>query len=45
MLKPVGLTHGHYECRLLAETLPVLTMENSSFLLVSGFKQMNIARR
>src|SRR5256714_3045739 len=25
MLKPVGLTHGHYECRLLDETLPVLT--------------------
>ncbi len=25
MLKPVGLTHGHYECRSLDETLPVLT--------------------
>jgi len=25
MLKPVGLTHGHYECRALDETLPVLT--------------------
>jgi catechol 2,3-dioxygenase-like lactoylglutathione lyase family enzyme len=25
MLKPVGLTHGHYECRSLSETLPVLT--------------------
>ena len=24
-LKPMGLTHGHYECRSLAETLPVLT--------------------
>jgi catechol 2,3-dioxygenase-like lactoylglutathione lyase family enzyme len=25
MLKPVGLTHGHYECRSLGETLPVFT--------------------
>ena len=25
MLKPVGLTHGHYECRSLNETLPVFT--------------------
>ena len=25
MLKPVGLTHGHYECRRLDETLPVFT--------------------
>lgn len=25
MLNPVGLTHGHYECRALAETIPVLT--------------------
>ena len=25
MLKPIGLTHGHYECRSLEETLPVLT--------------------
>ena len=25
MLKPLGLTHGHYECRALDETLPVLT--------------------
>ena len=25
MLQPVGLTHGHYECRSLDETLPVLT--------------------
>src|SRR5207247_252363 len=23
MLKPVGLTHGHYECRSLAETLQI----------------------
>ena len=25
MLKPRGLTHGHYECRSLDETLPALT--------------------
>jgi len=25
MLKPVGLTHGHYECRSLEQTLPVFT--------------------
>src|SRR5258708_14580697 len=25
MLKPIGLTHGHYECRERDETLPVLT--------------------
>lgn len=25
MLRPVGLTHGHYECRSLSETLPVFT--------------------
>src|SRR5258708_28446837 len=25
MLKPVGLTHGHYECRSLDDTLPVFT--------------------
>jgi catechol 2,3-dioxygenase-like lactoylglutathione lyase family enzyme len=25
MLKPLGLTHGHYECRSLGETLPVFT--------------------
>ena len=25
MLRPLGLTHGHYECRSLGETLPVLT--------------------
>lgn len=25
MLQPSGLTHGHYECRTLDETLPVLT--------------------
>jgi catechol 2,3-dioxygenase-like lactoylglutathione lyase family enzyme len=25
MVKPVGLTHGHYECRSLDETLPVFT--------------------
>jgi catechol 2,3-dioxygenase-like lactoylglutathione lyase family enzyme len=25
MLKPIGLTHGHYECRSLDETLPIFT--------------------
>lgn len=25
MLRPVALTHGHYECRRLDETLPVFT--------------------
>lgn len=25
MLKPVGLIHGHYECRSLEETLPIFT--------------------
>ena len=25
MLKPIALSHGHYECRRLDETLPVLT--------------------
>jgi len=25
MLKPVGLTHGHYECRSLEATIPVFT--------------------
>lgn len=25
MLKPIGLTEGHYECRLLDETLPIFT--------------------
>ena len=25
MLKPIGLTHGHYECRSLDETIPVYT--------------------
>lgn len=25
MLKPVGITHGHYECRSLDETLPIFT--------------------
>ena len=25
MLRPIGLTHGHYECRSLAETVPVFT--------------------
>jgi catechol 2,3-dioxygenase-like lactoylglutathione lyase family enzyme len=25
MLKPIGLTHGHYECRNLEETIPVFT--------------------
>jgi catechol 2,3-dioxygenase-like lactoylglutathione lyase family enzyme/extradiol dioxygenase family protein len=25
MLKPIGLTHGHYECRALDETLPIFT--------------------
>lgn len=25
MVQPVGLTHGHYECRSLDETLPVFT--------------------
>lgn len=25
MLRPIGLTHGHYECRSLAETIPVFT--------------------
>jgi len=25
MLRPVGLTHGHYECRSLDQTLPVFT--------------------
>ena len=25
MLKPIALSHGHYECRKLEETLPVLT--------------------
>ena len=25
MLRPVGLTHGHYECRRLDETLPIFT--------------------
>jgi catechol 2,3-dioxygenase-like lactoylglutathione lyase family enzyme len=25
MLKPIGLTHGHYECRSLNETIPVFT--------------------
>jgi catechol 2,3-dioxygenase-like lactoylglutathione lyase family enzyme len=24
MIKPVGLTHGHYECRSLKDTLPIL---------------------
>ena len=25
MVRPIGLTHGHYECRSLGETLPVFT--------------------
>src|SRR5262245_25876774 len=25
MLKPAGLTHGHYECRTLDDTIPVFT--------------------
>jgi len=25
MLNPIGLTHGHYECRALDETLPIFT--------------------
>ncbi|MBI2539282.1 MAG: hypothetical protein HYW04_05750 [Deltaproteobacteria bacterium] len=25
MLKPVGIIHGHYECRSLDETLPIFT--------------------
>jgi catechol 2,3-dioxygenase-like lactoylglutathione lyase family enzyme len=25
MIKPIGLTHGHYECRSLKHTMPVLT--------------------
>ena len=25
MLRPVGLTHGHYECRRIDETLPIFT--------------------
>src|SRR5256885_14947602 len=25
MMRPIGLTHGHYECRSLDETLPVFT--------------------
>ena len=25
MLKPIGITEGHYECRLLDETLPIFT--------------------
>lgn len=25
MLKPIGLTHGHYECRALEETIPIFT--------------------
>ena len=25
MLKPIGLTEGHYECRSLDETLPIFT--------------------
>ena len=25
MLKPTGLTEGHYECRSLDETLPIFT--------------------
>jgi catechol 2,3-dioxygenase-like lactoylglutathione lyase family enzyme len=25
MLKPTGLTHGHYECRSFDETIPILT--------------------
>ncbi len=25
MLKPAGLTHGHYDCRDFGETIPVLT--------------------
>ncbi len=25
MLNPIGLTHGHYECRVLDETLPIFT--------------------
>ena len=24
MIKPVGLTHGHYECRFLKDTIPIL---------------------
>ena len=25
MLKPIGITEGHYECRSLEETLPIFT--------------------
>ena len=25
MLRPIGLTHGHYECRSFKDTVPVLT--------------------
>ena len=25
MIKPIGLTHGHYECRSLKHTMPILT--------------------
>ena len=24
MIKPIGLTHGHYECRSFRDTLPIL---------------------
>jgi catechol 2,3-dioxygenase-like lactoylglutathione lyase family enzyme len=25
MIKPIGLTHGHYECRFFKDTIPILT--------------------
>ena len=39
MLKPVAFTHGHYECRSLDETLPVLTDLLAMRVVERGEKQ------
>jgi catechol 2,3-dioxygenase-like lactoylglutathione lyase family enzyme len=37
MIKPVGLTHGHYECRSLKDTIPIM----QNFLAFEVVKEMD----
>ena len=43
MLHPIGLTHGHYECRSLDQTLPVFTDLLAMKVLERGAGQAIVA--
>ena len=44
MLKPIGMTEGHYECRSLDETLPIFTELLAAEVIERTDKQAVVGR-